>query len=98
MKRIKKLFGSLFSWIKDGLSLDETKNSLLMIAFCFFLAISGLYLVHWHSDIPDNLYKLMDTLIIVLGIVTTTKVGEGILDKVVTVIKSKLGGGNSTGI
>jgi len=87
----------LFSWVKDGLSLDETKVSLLMGTFAVFVAVSVLYLVRWHTDIPDNLYNLMNLLIIVLGIVTTAKEvssSDGILDKALTFVKSKFGGSN----
>ena len=98
MRFVKKLLGILFAWIKDGLSLDETKVSLMMFSFFVFLGVSVLYLVRWHTDIPDNLYNLMNLLIIVLGVVTTAKeIGgsDGILDKAISIVKSKFGGSSS---
>jgi len=78
--------------------LDETKVSLMMFSFFVFLGVSVLYLVRWHTDIPDNLYNLMNLLIIVLGVVTTAKeIGgsDGILDKAISIVKSKFGGSSS---
>ncbi len=88
---MRKLLGILFAWIKDGLSLDETKVSLMMFSFFVFMGISVLYLVRWHTDIPDNLYNLMCVLATILGVNTVVATGNGMLDKAITVVKSKIG-------
>ena len=91
---MKKILRTLFAWARDGLSLDETKVSLLMGSYLIFVLISIIYLVRWHTDIPPNLYSLMNLQIIVLGVVTVGKEinsSDGLLDTAMTFIKSKIG-------
>ena len=88
---MRKLIGIIFAWIKDGLSLDETRVSLLMFSFFICMAVSVLYLVRWHCDIPTNLYGLMCVLAAILGVNTVASTSSGLLDKAITVVKSKIG-------
>lgn len=59
-------------WIKDGLSMDETKISAIIIAFFITLAVA-LHQVTVVGDISDNLLML---LMYELGAFTGIKVAE----------------------
>jgi len=90
---LKNLFKALFAWIADGLSLDETRVSLLMWAYGFSWAISGVYLLRWHADIPEHLYGLMCLLTVYLAVHTEVSnvSSGGLLDKALTAVKGKIG-------
>lgn len=55
-----KFFGKMFAleWIKDGLSLDETKISALIISFFLTLGVS-FYQVFYFGDITENVLTLL---------------------------------------
>lgn len=88
---MRKFLNLILDWLRDGLSLDETRVSLLMFSFFACMCISALYLVRWHCDIPNNLYGLMCVLAAILGVNTVASTSSGLLDKAITVVKSKIG-------
>ena len=88
---MRKLFNIILGWVKDGLSLDETRVSLLMFSFFVCMGVAVLYLVRWHCDIPEHLYGLMCVLAAILGVNTVASTSSGLLDKAITVVKGKIG-------
>lgn len=67
-------------WIKDGLSIDETRISALIVAF-FITLVFAMCQVYRVGDIPDNLLML---LAYELGAFTGIKIFEGVATKKVT--------------
>lgn len=53
-------------WIRDGLSLDETKASALMVGFLAIL-ISSIIAYFMYGDISDNLLSLNEILIVAIA-------------------------------
>ena len=57
-----------FQFMEDGLSLDETKTSLIMVVF-FISSIYALFHIHLFGDIPNNfLFYLNGLLAGIVGI------------------------------
>lgn len=59
-------------WLKDGLSLDEFKTSMLVLAFILFSVI-GSYAYITTGDITGNWLDLLTTLIYIIGGVNAVK-------------------------
>lgn len=67
--------------IKDGLSIDEAKVSVLII-LCVFTFLFGFVMYVLKGDFSDNLALVMQTLIFVIG-------GVNISNAIMTVISKK---------
>ena len=85
---ISNIFKSLKdnTFLKDGLSIDETKVSAMIISFLITIFFA-LFMYYFHGDITINLLNLLSYLI--FGIT-----GVNVIDKVV----SKIGNNNSNNI
>lgn len=66
---MRKIIGYLFTWFKDGLSIDETRISLIMLLLTIFGFISAFYIIKYQFqvDIPDNVVDLMKLLAVIVG-------------------------------
>ena len=63
---MKKFFASLFSFAKDGLSIDETKTSSLIIGFLVFLGFT-IFFYYQDRTLGENWTNILLTLIGVVG-------------------------------
>lgn len=66
----------MFKFIRDGLSLDETRISILIIFFIIFSGF-GIYQYHINKDITENLLNIILALIYcIAGVNGVGKISE----------------------
>lgn len=84
----KGLFKNVFSWVSDGISIDETRVSLFMVAFAVSFSVS-MYLVLKNGVIPDSLIQLIGYLIAAIWGVNAIKIIPSVRQKITNTLNNE---------